>query len=287
MRATPLTSAVLALLLALAACTQDDTARTPPDPAPPITDPAPPPEQPTPPETRGTAVFYDTDFGLDVDDVGALAMIHALADLGELTLLGVVSNVSDPYSPAAIDVINTYYGRPDIPIGLAEGSYYLEAYPYWRDPAPRYIVDLAETFPHDTSTDPAEIPTAVEVYRKVLAAQPDNSVTVLSVGFMQNMSGLLASGPDEHSPLSGPELVAQKVDELVIMGGAYPGSNKDLYLTGGRDMDASYAIDVLENWPTTTVFNTGEVCGSVVNGQTLATATPEDNPVRASYTMFF
>ena len=170
---------------------------------------------------------------------------------------------------------------------MAEGPYYTEAYPYWRDPSPRYIKDLAEMFPHDTSVDPAEVPTAVAVYRSVLAAQPDRSVTVVSVGFMQNMSALLASGPDEYSPLGGTELVRQKVKELVIMGGAHPGSTKDLYLTGGREMGAEFAIDVLENWPTVTVFNTGAVCGSLTNGQTLAATTPETNPVRASYTMFF
>lgn len=283
----------LCLALLLAGCRtgaeEELPQQPPPVTEPPVTDPPAPPMVPDRPETplQGAAIIYDTDFGLDVDDVGALAMLHVLADRGEATILGVVSNVSDPYSPAAIDVINTYYGRPDIPVGLAEGGYYAEAYPYWRDPSPRYIKNLAETFPHDTSADPAEVPTAVAVYREVLAAQPDRSVTVVSVGFMQNMSALLASGPDVFSPLDGPALVRQKVKKLVIMGGAHPGSSKDLYLAGGREMDASFAKDVLETWPTETVFNTGEVCGAVTNGQTLAKTTPEDNPVRASYTMFF
>lgn len=274
--------------LLLSGC--DSGASQPPSAQPPpapVTDTPAPPEVPNAPEVQGAAILYDTDFGLDVDDVGALALIHVLADRGEVTLLGVVSNVSDPYAPAAIDVINTYYGRPDVPIGLAQGSFYTKAYPYWRDPSPRYIKTLAETFPHDTPTNPAEVPTAVEVYRKVLAAQPDHSVTVVSVGFMQNMSALMASGPDAHSSLGGMALIRQKVKELVIMGGAHPGSTNDLYLAGGREMDASFAIDVLAHWPTVAVFNTGEVCGAISNGQTLARATPETNPVRASYTMFF
>lgn len=286
----PLLTLLLTALL-LAACSQEAPTppAEPPVTEPPVTEPpiTEPPETPDPPEAQGVTLIYDTDFGLDVDDVGALAMIHALADQGEATLLGVVSNVSDPYAPAAIDVINTYYGRPDIPIGLAEGAFYSEAYPYWRNPAPRYIQDLAAQFPHDTSTDPDEIPTAVATYRKLLAAQPDRSVIVMSVGFMQNLSGLMASGPDRYSDLGGMALIRQKVKELVIMGGAHPGSSKDLYLTGGREMDASHAKAVLEGWPTTTVFNTGEVCGSINNGQTLAATTPESNPVRASYTMFF
>ena len=71
------------------------------------------------------------------------------------------------------------------------------------------------------------------------------------------------------------------------MGGHYPSSDKDLYLTGGREMDSSYAIKVINDWPTEIVFNPGPVCQDVSNGQTLAAATPKTNPVRAAYTLFF
>ena len=54
---------------------------------------------------------------LDVDDVGALAMLHAFADQGEVDILAVSFNEVHPSGVAAIDAINTWYGRGDIPIG--------------------------------------------------------------------------------------------------------------------------------------------------------------------------
>ena len=93
-----------------------------------------------------TAVFV-------ANDQMSLGVLHALADMGETTILGVVSNVADPYAPPAIDVVNTYYGRPDIPIGLTDRPYYAEAYPYWREHDPRFIEDMALNFPHDTPMD--------------------------------------------------------------------------------------------------------------------------------------
>ena len=38
-------------------------------------------------------VIPDTDMAFDVDDVGALCLLHALQDLGEADLLAVVHNV--------------------------------------------------------------------------------------------------------------------------------------------------------------------------------------------------
>ena len=62
-------------------------------------------------------VILDTDLGIDVDDAGALAVLHALADKGEARILATVANVNDPHAPGALDAINTYYGRPNIPVG--------------------------------------------------------------------------------------------------------------------------------------------------------------------------
>ena len=64
-------------------------------------------------------LILDTDMSGDCDDAGALALLHALADRGECEILAVVTNRRDltDASAAAVDAINTYYGRGDIPIG--------------------------------------------------------------------------------------------------------------------------------------------------------------------------
>lgn len=234
---------------------------------------------------QGVRIILDTDLGIDVDDAGALAVLHALADKGEANILATVANVNDPYAPGALDAINTYYGRPNIPVGRNSRQQYSVATPYWRNPAPRFLKDLALTFPNDTST--SSLKTAVSVYRKALATQPDGSVTIVSVGFLQNLADLIASSSDSYSSLSGMELIKRKVKHLVLMGGSYPSSKGDLYLAGGRDIDPPPAIRVLEDWPTTIAFTPGNVCGGFTTGQTLASKTPQSNPVRAAYRLFF
>ncbi|TVQ90160.1 MAG: nucleoside hydrolase, partial [Bacteroidetes bacterium] len=40
-------------------------------------------------ESEKVRVIFDTDFNYDVDDVGAVAMLHALADLDEAVILAI------------------------------------------------------------------------------------------------------------------------------------------------------------------------------------------------------
>lgn len=244
----------------------------------------------TPPSktVEPVSIFLDTDLGIDIDDAGALAVLHTLADRGEANILATVSNVYDPHAPAALDAINTYYGRPDIPIGRNPNpEHYPVATPYWRDdiPEPHFIEPMAD-FPNDT--DRASLTPATEIYRQTLAAQPDNSVTVVSLGFMQNMADLMNSAPDQYSDLRGMELIQQKVKKLVLMGGFYPGHPGELYLSGGKEMDAAAANQVIDSWPTPMVFSPGnkDVCDGVVNGTTISEATPPTNPVRRGYELF-
>ncbi len=270
---------VLSLVL-LAACSSVDTTPVP-EPTP---SPVPDPDPVVTPQTS-VPIIVDTDLGIDVDDAGALAVLHTLADRDEATILATVSNVYDPYALAAIDAINTYYGRPDIPTGRNPNpEHYPVATPYWRD-VPHFVEVMAQ-FPNDTDRD--ALTPAVDVYRETLAAQPDGSVTVVSLGFMQNLADLMDSAPDEYSELSGMDLIRQKVAKLVVMAGFYPGHRGELYLAGGRDMDAQAARQVVGGWPTLTVFSPGNenVCDGIRNGDTLSEETPPTNPVRRGYELF-
>jgi inosine-uridine nucleoside N-ribohydrolase len=221
------------------------------------------------------AIIFDTDFAADVDDVGALAILNAMADSSEANILGVMINSGDYYAPRAVDTINTYYGRPDIPIGAT-----------W-DPAvsvtSKYTLALAVDFPNDLGV----IPNAVDLYRQILAEQPDRSVTIVSIGFLTNLQGLLASEPDEFSVLGGSELVASKVRELVVMGGQYPDSASH---PDGKEynfaMDAKATYAVIPDWPTPIVFSGYELGVDLVTGAILQEKTPPDNPVRTAYQLY-
>ncbi len=66
-------------------------------------------------------IIFDTDFGPDYDDVGAIALLHALADSGEATILATIACNKHRWAGAALNVFNTYFKRPQIPIGVPKG----------------------------------------------------------------------------------------------------------------------------------------------------------------------
>jgi len=153
-------------------------------------------------------IIFDTDFDSDIDDVGALYLLHTLADRGEAEILATILSTTHFWSPFALDAVNTYWGHPDIPIGVPffegvnKGSYYAET--------------IAREFPNDVG-EQKKIEDAAHLYRRILASQDDGSVILVSVGHLTNVARLLESKPDEVSPLSGKELVSQKVKYWVAM----------------------------------------------------------------------
>ncbi|MFB9990464.1 nucleoside hydrolase [Deinococcus oregonensis] len=227
--------------------------------------------QRTKPGTGSTVnLIIDTDIQFDVDDVGALAVAHALADRGEANLLGIMVETSDAFNPRAVDVINTYYGRPDLPIGQS-GTDPLEP-----SEQQAYQRLLAERFPNDVGSGKG-VPNAVNLYRQLLAAQPDQSVVIASIGFLNVLSALLDSPPDAVSVLSGFELASRKVRLLAVMGGQYPAGRDDFNFWSDRPA----ASRVINDWPGRVMFSgLGE---AVRTGPRLSRATPVLNPVRLAY----
>ena len=222
---------------------------------------------------KAVPIIFDTDIGTDVDDAGALAILHIMADRGEAEILATMSANSNRWCGPALDAINTYYGRGNLPIGCSRTG---------PDPE-KWYHDSVDTFPHDL-THSGEAPNAVALYRKILAGQPDNSVTIVVVGWLTNMAELLNSKPDQYSALSGKELVEAKVKELVSMGGRWPNSPKD---EGEYNftMDGAAAHKVTSDWPGRIMF-TG-LGKDVMTGGRLIARGPKDNPVPAFYRNFF
>jgi len=216
-------------------------------------------------------LIFDTDLCSDVDDAGTVALLHALADQGEVELLAMGLSVKSQWSAPCLDALNTYYNRPDIPIGALKGP--------GIDDVCTYGEKVAAEFPHDLkSADDA--PDVVEVYRSVLAKQPDKSVVFVSVGFLTNLANLLESKADSHSPLNGVELVRQKVRSWVCMGGGFPSGREYNF-----HKDAKSAEHAVKNWPTPIVFSGFEIGESVQTGAGLK-STPASNPVRRAYEVY-
>lgn len=197
-------------------------------------------------------ILFDTDMVTDYDDVGALALLHAFADEGKCRILATCSCTRDNSSVAAVEIINAYYGRGDIPVGCSKEIGVVgvpEANDCERWGHQKYV-KLAKKYSgwvrHENSNDATD---SNIVYRRALAAEPDGSVVVCSVGFMTNMRRLLESKPDEISPLTGRELIAKKVRRYVAMAGKMPkGCEFNV------QHDAQSAKITAASWPTEVVF---------------------------------
>src|SRR3954469_14380501 len=71
---------------------------------------------------RPIPLIFDTDIGNDIDDALALGMIHALMSRGECRLLAVTVTKDESMSAPFVDVVNTFYGRGDIPVGVVNSG---------------------------------------------------------------------------------------------------------------------------------------------------------------------
>ncbi len=66
---------------------------------------APKDDQSEKPQRAGIPVILDTDMDSDVNDVGALAVLHALANNGEAEILGVIVTSDGMHTPLCADAI--------------------------------------------------------------------------------------------------------------------------------------------------------------------------------------
>jgi pyrimidine-specific ribonucleoside hydrolase len=213
-------------------------------------------------------IIFDTDLGPDYDDVGALAFLHAMADSGKAEILATVSSNKHELVAPSIDVINTYFNRPELEIGApkTEGVN--------RGSSQHWADSIIAKYPHRINTT-AETPDAVSTYRKLLSSQPDKSVTIVTVGFLTNMSNLLDSKPDAFSSLTGKELVTKKVKRLVSMAGRFPeGREFNIFI------DSKASKHTYENWPGEVIFTGFEIGWEIRTGLRLMQSPVQNSPVK-------
>jgi inosine-uridine nucleoside N-ribohydrolase len=233
-------------------------------------------ESPAAPEP--VRLILDTDIGNDIDDTFALAMIHALESRGEVQLLAVTITKDNQYAAPFVNLVNTFYGRPDIPIGTVRHGKTPEDDDMIREPAERRDQSGHYFYPHRLQSG-SEAPEAVELLTRILQGQPDHSVTIAQIGFSTNLARLLQS-PD------GSDLVERKVKLLSVMGGNFvePKPEYNIYT------DPESAQILLAKWPTPIIFS-GFAIGLGVTfpypSTTKLMAAADTNPVGEACRMFF
>jgi inosine-uridine nucleoside N-ribohydrolase len=192
-------------------------------------------------------LILDTDMGNDVDDAFALAMIHALQNRGEVQLLAVTITKDNRYAAPFIDLVNTFYGRPDIPVGMVNNGKTPEDARMLKVPATRRDPQGRDVYPHRLR-EGSDAPDAVQLLTRILSAQPDHSVTIAQIGFSTNLARLAAAP-------GGVVLIKQKVKLLCLMAGNFTQAKPEYNVY----TDAAAFASLMQGWPTPVIFSGFEV----------------------------
>lgn len=154
-------------------------------------------------------IILDTDMGVDCDDAAALAILLNAHKANKIELKAVTASSGREGATATIKVIMDYYGVSNIPIG-SFSSNLLEC---------DYINNYAKAI-KDRYNEKDIDNNSVKLIRKILSNSSEK-ITIVAIGPLTNMSNLLLSNGDEFSDLTGIELVKEKVDKFIVMGGAF------------------------------------------------------------------
>ncbi|WP_337042447.1 nucleoside hydrolase [Emticicia sp. 17c] len=224
---------------------------------------------------KPVSIIFDTDIAGDYDDVGAMALLHAFADAGEAKILATISCNAFETTVPTISVLNTYFGRPNIPIGITKREKpNMSCSQKWAEA-------IVEKYPHAVKSN-AEAEEAVKLYRKILAKQPDKSVTIITVGFFTNLADLLDSQPDEFSKLSGKDLIRKKVKVLVSMAAGF--NEKQRGHEYNVHIDTKASQKVFSAWNTPMILSGFEIGEKIRTGiRLINNENIRQSPVKDAY----
>jgi len=199
-------------------------------------------------------IIFDTDVGNDVDDVLAISVLHALQSRGECELLAVTITKPDELAGPFVEAVNTFYGRPRIPIGFTHAP--LTNHPSKFLKLAKVKDDGRLRYPHRLKRS-SDAPEATALLRRILSRQPDGSVVLVQVGYFSNFAALLDTAADSVSPLGGHELVQKKVRLLSVMAGGFKPGRHDREYNVVQDLPA--ARKLVPAWPTPVVWSGFEI----------------------------
>ena len=193
-------------------------------------------------------VIIDTDMGNDIDDALALAVALKAANNNEIELLAVGCHKMSETPARYVDIVNTYYGRPEVEAAMSLTP--VKEYSSYAD----YTAEPCNMGFQESKG--GVYPEPVALYRKILAEAEDGSISFVSLGFGTTLAQLLDSQADDISPLTGKELVAKKARTLSIMAGSY-GEKKRAEYNVINDIPAMQKV--FADWPGEIVQNPFEI----------------------------
>jgi len=210
------------------------------------------------------SIFYDSDFGRDIDTVLALAVLSNLGNKGKLSAIA-LSN-SSLEAAAFCESVHRFYagggaggaggfggrggGGGVLIIGLSEKGAKLDV-PLIGKPLAMKDADGKLLFPHTLNeVNDTAYPTVV--LRNGLLTLRDGEATFILAGPATNLTDLLTLG-------GVPDLLASKVSVLLVAAGTYPGGAADPRIRA----DVAAAKKLFATWPTPIVAVGTEVGAAV------------------------
>ncbi len=224
------------------------------------------------------AVILDTDIGPDCDDVGAIVTLIHYAKTYGFPIRGVCNCTSNRAGTGAIDAVFRHCGMETPSLGQWSRPGFLD------EPAcHKYNDALAERFSPAYRDGTLAVEDEVTFYRRLLAAEPDDGVIIITVGMFNDLAALLHSPADEYSPLTGAELVRRKVHCLVSMAAILPEGREFNVVS-----DYRAAETVFSEWCTPIYLSDFHVGVSVRSGYAHMTdpAAIEAHPLALAYHLY-
>jgi len=145
-------------------------------------------------------VILETDIGGDVDDVGALTMLLDGAKKYGYRMGGISLNRIAPHIVEGVRALLCKHGFENLPIATAVSG--PESSSSYLDAMAAYLPENADL--HTVS--------AFDFYKELFEKAEDASITIVSVGFLQNLDKVWRRDPG---------LFEKKVRAVIVMGGSF------------------------------------------------------------------
>ena len=239
-------------------------------------------------EIQPIQIILDSDFGSSTDDLFALMMLHHYIDDGLVDLKGIIVDREGEKNAQLVDIFNTYYGHPDIPIGLERNGVKNPRcfIPY------NGICDLKDTKGEPLfkrTQDISKVPDGYKLYRRLLSEAEDGSIVIVAIGFVTTLAELFESEADEYSPLKGVDLFGQKVKSVYIQSGRFEsGDSLSGYNMRAASRQSAIFYDLLPKNVDIIMSpsNIGDMMDYPPQDVLVDLSYTEHNPIKAVYTNY-
>ena len=235
------------------------------------------------PPAGAIQILLDSDQGTDDDDVADIGLCCALHRAGIININGIIISNKNGYGASCASAL-VKYALPGntIQIGQYNGSVALPS-------ASAYCQQITNGY-GPSGDSAANYQNHITAYRKIFAAAAANSIVLICTGSMTSFMEFANSSADGFSPLTGTQLIQQKIKKIHWQAGwfqssALQGANAAEY---NINLDVTNSIAfmafVAANIPNVDIIWTGDESPINVN---LLTGFPASHNTYSPFNMAF